>query len=53
MGRYPVEIIVFPHKKVIVEEGITSIENYAFRDCSDLEEISLPKNLTFIGKAIF
>ena len=39
-------------KKVIIEEGVTSIENYAFRECTNLESITIPKSVFFIGSAI-
>ena len=39
-------------KKVIIEEGVTSIENYAFRGCTNLESITIPKSVFFIGSAI-
>ena len=39
--------------KVIVEEGVTSIGNYAFAFCPELTEISLPETVTSIGEAVF
>ena len=39
--------------KVVVEEGVTSLENYAFRNCINLYGITLPKSLSEIGKQAF
>lgn len=39
--------------KVIIEEGITSIGNYAFRDCSALTNITIPNSVTSIGNYAF
>ena len=38
---------------MIVEEGVTSIGNYAFAFCPELTEISLPETVTSIGEAVF
>lgn len=38
---------------VIIQEGITSIGNYAFRDCTTLTSVSLPSKLTSIGGSAF
>lgn len=40
-------------EKVIVEDGITSIGEYAFEACVNLTEVSLPDTLTSIGKDAF
>ena len=40
-------------KKIIIEEGITSIGNYTFRLLSNLVAIELPQNLTSIGYCAF
>ncbi len=40
-------------KKVIVSEGITSIGNYAFDNCNQMAEISLPSTLKSIGTGSF
>ena len=39
--------------KVIIEDGVTSIGNHAFSDCSSLTSISLPESLTSIGDYAF
>lgn len=38
---------------VVIEEGITSVGNNAFRSCEELLNISLPETLTDIGKYAF
>lgn len=40
-------------KKVVVEEGITNIDNYSFAMCTSLTEVSLPEGLTTIGSEAF
>ena len=40
-------------QKVIVPEGFTNIESYAFYDCSSLESIEIPKSVTSIGTNAF
>ena len=39
--------------KVVVEQGITSIGNYAFYQCSNLTQVSLPDSLESIGQDTF
>lgn len=40
-------------KKVIVEEGVTSIEQSAFEYCSELTSITIPSSVTSIGDDAF
>ena len=40
-------------KKVVVEEGITNLGNYAFRNCSSLVEATLAESVTTIGAYAF
>ena len=40
-------------KKVVVEEGITSIGNYAFFDCDKLVNATLPDSVTMLGNRAF
>ena len=49
-GNYESEI-----KTVIIGEGVTSIRNFAFEDCSSLTTVIIPENsqLTSIGGAAF
>ena len=37
----------------IIEEGVTGIGNYAFSQCSQLTDITLPDGLTSIGESAF
>ncbi|MDE6797136.1 MAG: leucine-rich repeat protein [Ruminococcus sp.] len=43
----------FSIKKVIIEDGVTSIGNSAFRYCFNLKEITFPDSLTSIGDYAF
>ena len=36
-------------KRLIIEEGVTSIGKYAFRDCTNLTSITIPHSVTEIG----
>lgn len=40
-------------KKVVIEEGITSIGGYAFYGCENLTSVTLPQSLTDIGDQAF
>ena len=40
-------------KTVVLEEGVTSIGNYAFVDCTKLEKVTLPSTLAQIGASSF
>lgn len=40
-------------EEVILPEGVTTIEEYAFADCEKLKKITLPDTLTEIGKYSF
>ena len=40
-------------KKVVVEEGVKKVGDYAFTEDIELEEVSLPSTLTEIGEAAF
>ena len=40
-------------KKVVIENGVTSVGNYAFWGCSSLESITLPNSLKSIGDGAF
>lgn len=40
-------------KKVVVEEGVTSLGEYIFWDCSSLTEVKLPNSLTTLRKECF
>lgn len=38
---------------IVIEDGITSIANYAFCECSSLKSVTLPASLTKIGNYAF
>ncbi|MBD9026429.1 MAG: leucine-rich repeat domain-containing protein [Clostridiales bacterium] len=40
-------------KSVIIEDGVTSIGNFAFYDCSGLTSVTIPNNVTSIGYQAF
>ena len=40
-------------KKVVIEDGVTSIENSAFDSCSSLTSITIPDSVTSIGNSAF
>ena len=40
-------------KEIIIEDGVTSIGNYAFWTCSNLESITIPDSVTSIGRNAF
>ncbi len=40
-------------KSVIIEDGVTTIGDYAFNGCKSLESVTLPDSVTFIGSYAF
>ena len=40
-------------KKVVIEDGVTSIGDAAFYGCSSLTSITIPNSVTSIGEAVF
>ena len=40
-------------KKVILKNGVTSIGDYAFRDCSNMTSVTIPKGVKSIGSRAF
>ena len=40
-------------KKVVIEDGVTSIGDYAFFDCNSLTDITIPSSITSIGICSF
>ncbi|MBQ7203497.1 MAG: leucine-rich repeat protein [Eubacterium sp.] len=39
--------------KVVIEEGVTSIGDYAFYDCTNLKEVNIPSTVTSVGVSAF
>lgn len=53
-----VESLIFAHirqdiKKVIIEDGVTSVGDYIFRGCSNIVDIEFPNSITFLGRQSF
>ena len=42
-----------PVKKVIIQNGVTSIGNYAFQDCCNIERVTIGNTVTKIGAGAF
>ena len=40
-------------KKVVIEDGVTSIGNWAFCNCTSLTDITIPDSVTSIGDSAF
>ena len=40
-------------KSVVIEDGITTIGNYAFYNCSALKSVTIPNSVTSIGTYAF
>lgn len=52
-GIGEIAFISMPFKKVTLSEGIKAIEDFAFSNCRDLEQIYLPEGLVSIGNTAF
>ena len=50
------EFILIPHAvkgAIIIPDGVTSIGDYAFSNCSGLTSVTIPDSVTFIGRWAF
>lgn len=52
-GDVPPSLTDAPVREVVIEEGITSIPDGFFRNCSDITAVKLPKSLRKIGGEAF
>ena len=51
-GNYYTNLSVFI-KEINIPNGITSIGDYAFKNCSNLTSVSIPNSVTSIGDGVF
>lgn len=49
----PADFLKFSPKRITINEGITSVSDYAFLACSDLVDITLPKSVKEIAPSAF
>ena len=40
-------------KQVIISDSVTTIEDYAFRDCTNIEKVTIGDNVTTVGRHVF
>ena len=52
-NKAPWDVADSPIKEIVIKEGITSIGNFAFSSCYQLEKLYLPTTLTSIGESAF
>ena len=52
-NKAPWDVADSPIKEIIIREGITSVGNFAFSNCYQLEKLYLPSTLTSIGESAF
>ncbi|MBR0224375.1 MAG: leucine-rich repeat domain-containing protein, partial [Bacteroidales bacterium] len=55
MTDFPDEDCPWGHliTSVVIENGVTSIGNFAFYECNDLENVTIPNSVTSIGSSAF
>lgn len=40
-------------KQVVISDSVTTLEDYAFRDCSSIETLTIGDNVTTVGRHVF
>ena len=53
IANVPWKIYNFLIKNIVIEDGVTSICDYAFNECKNLTSITIPNSVTSIGKSAF
>ncbi len=49
----PWGMYIYQIKSVVIEDGVTSIGDNAFKDCSNLTKVTVPSSVTSVGSSAF